>query len=99
MTCRRSADDLHEPADRFVKIGTLAKFPKDARWVPVEHPRIAVAEQVQRPVAEYPNALAQLGHPHLEQVGARLGCVDRFVQDVARLAAGAGDKDGVQPLR
>ena len=77
-----------QPLDRLVERG-VGEVVGPGVVVGVGHAGVVVAEQVHRRVPDGGDAVLELLHAHLGQVGPHLGRVDRRVEDVARLATGA----------
>ena len=91
------ADEADEPPDRFVERG-VREVVGPSVDLGLGHPGVVVAEQVHRRVADRGRARLELAHPDPSEVGADLGCVDRGVQDVARLTTRAAHEHSVDAL-
>ena len=89
--------DAHEAADGLVEIGIGEVLGMGVR-LGVGHAGVAVAEQVQRVVADDRHRVVELTHAHRGEVFAGLGRVGGRIEDVARLAPRAGDEHGVHAL-
>ncbi len=89
--------DAHEAADGLVEVG-IGEVLGVGVGLGVGHARVAVAEQVQRVVADDRHRVVELAHAHGREVFAGLGGVGGRIEDVARLAPGAGDQNGVHAL-
>ena len=91
------ADDPDEAADGFVEVG-VGEVLGVGVVLGVGHARVAVAEQVELVVADDPDTLGELEHPHRADVLPCLRAVGLLVQDVAGLATGARDENRADPL-
>ena len=95
ITWGRAAADLgHEALDGLLeRMG--GEGPGSAFAGVIRHARIAVAEQHDLVVADDLGGLVELSPADLGDIGADLRRVHGGIQDLAFLAPGAGDKDGV----
>ena len=90
-------DDLDQAAGGVVEVGVGEVVGVGVR-LGVGHARVAVAEQVQLVVADDAHRVVELPQPDRGQVGAHVVGVGRGVEDVAGLAAGAGDEHRAHAL-
>jgi hypothetical protein len=92
-----ATDDLDQPADGLVErgVGEGVGVGVGRR---VGHARVAVAQQHDLVVADDLGGPLELPQADGGQVGHDVGLVHGGVEDVARLAAGAGDEHGTDAL-
>ena len=84
-------DEPDQPADRFVEVG-LPERPRIVVPGPAHHVRVAVAEVVPFGDAEDAHRVLELAHPDLAEPAVVLGRVHLGDDDLALLAARAGDE-------
>ena len=90
-------DDRHEPADRLVERRVREVVGPRVR-LGIRHARVVIAEPPQLVVADRRDARLELLHAHLGEPRPDVGRVDRLVQDVAGLTAGAADEHAPDAL-
>ena len=91
------ADDRHQSTDGLIGISVGEGVRMGIR-LRVDHARIAVTEHHHLVVSDDGSSADELCGTHLPQVGPHLRCVNRGVQYVTGLAAGAADQHAVCTL-